>query len=83
MAAVLLALGAALAYAAASVLQQREAEADAASDQGSAVGGGFRLVVRLAHRPVWLAGLGAYYGLVVRPRLRRPAETGPTTPETP
>lgn len=59
MAAVLLALGAALAYAAASVLQQREAEADAATDQGSAVGGGFRLVVRLARRPIWLAGLGA------------------------
>jgi drug/metabolite transporter (DMT)-like permease len=59
MAAVLLALGAALAYAAASVLQQREAEADAATDQGSTVGGAFRLVVRLAHRPIWLAGLGA------------------------
>ena len=59
MAAVLLALGAALAYAAASVLQQREAEADAGTDQGSAVGGGLRLVVRLAHRPLWLAGLGA------------------------
>jgi drug/metabolite transporter (DMT)-like permease len=59
MAAVLLALGAALAYAAASVLQQREAEADAGADQGSAVGGGFRLVVRLARRPIWLAGLGA------------------------
>jgi hypothetical protein len=66
MAAVLLALGAALGYAAASVLQQQEAEADAAADQGSAVGGGFRLVVRLAHRPLWLAGLGAdavAYGL--------------------
>jgi drug/metabolite transporter (DMT)-like permease len=59
MAAVLLALGAALAYAAASVLQQREAEADAGDDQGSAVGGGFRLVLRLARRPIWLAGLGA------------------------
>jgi drug/metabolite transporter (DMT)-like permease len=59
MAAVLLALGAALGYAAASVLQQREAAADAATDQGSAVGGGFRLVVRLAHRPLWLAGLAA------------------------
>jgi drug/metabolite transporter (DMT)-like permease len=59
MAAVLLALGAALAYAAASVLQQREAEADAETDQGGALGGGFRLVVRLAHRPIWLAGLGA------------------------
>jgi hypothetical protein len=59
MAAVLLALGAALAYAAASVLQQREAEADAGGDQGSTVGGGFRLVLRLARRPIWLAGLGA------------------------
>jgi len=59
MAAVLLALGAALAYAAASVLQQREAEADAGGDQGSAVGGGLRLVLRLAHRPIWLAGLVA------------------------
>jgi hypothetical protein len=59
MAAVLLALGAALAYAAASVLQQREAEADAGTDQGSAVGGGIRLVLRLARRPIWLAGLGA------------------------
>jgi hypothetical protein len=59
MAAVLLALGAALAYAAASVLQQREAAADTAADQGSTVGGGFRLVVRLARRPLWLAGLGA------------------------
>lgn len=59
MAAVLLALGAALAYAAASVLQQREAEADAGTDQGSAVGGGVRLVLRLARRPIWLAGLGA------------------------
>jgi drug/metabolite transporter (DMT)-like permease len=59
MAAVLLALGAALGYAAASVLQQREAAADAATDQGTAVGGGFRLVVRLAHRPLWLAGLAA------------------------
>jgi drug/metabolite transporter (DMT)-like permease len=59
MAAVLLALGAALAYAAASVLQQREAEADVGADQGSTVGGGFRLVLRLARRPIWLAGLGA------------------------
>jgi drug/metabolite transporter (DMT)-like permease len=59
MAAVLLALGAAVAYAAASVLQQREAEADSGADQGSTVGGGFRLVVRLARRPLWLAGLGA------------------------
>lgn len=32
---------------------------------------------------VWLAGLGAYYGLAVRPRLRRLAETVPTPPETP
>jgi drug/metabolite transporter (DMT)-like permease len=55
MLAVLLALGAALAYAAASVLQQREAEAD----DGSRGGGGLRLVLRLARRPVWLAGLGA------------------------
>jgi drug/metabolite transporter (DMT)-like permease len=59
MAAVLLALGAALAYAAASVLQQREAQADVGADQGSTVGGGFRLVLRLARRPIWLAGLGA------------------------
>jgi drug/metabolite transporter (DMT)-like permease len=59
MAAVLLALGAALAYAAASVLQQREARADTGTDQGSTVGGGFRLVVRLAHRPIWLLGLAA------------------------
>jgi len=66
MAAVLLALGAALGYATASVLQQREAEADAAASQGSAVGGGVRLVLRLAHRPLWLAGLaadGVGYGL--------------------
>jgi drug/metabolite transporter (DMT)-like permease len=59
MAAVLLALGAALAYATASVLQQREAEADAGTDGGSAVGGGIRLVLRLVRRPIWLAGLGA------------------------
>ncbi len=59
MAAVLLALGAALAYAAASVLQQREAQADAVSEDGSTVGGGVRLVLRLARRPIWLAGLGA------------------------
>ena len=59
MAAVLLALGAALAYAAASVLQQREAEADTGADQGGTVRGGFRLVLRLARRPIWLAGLGA------------------------
>jgi drug/metabolite transporter (DMT)-like permease len=60
MLAVLLALGAALAYAAASVLQQREAQAD-----GSARGGGVQLVLRLARRPVWLAGLacdGLGYG---------------------
>ena len=55
MLAVLLALGAALAYAAASVLQQREAEAD----DGVRDGGGVRLVLRLARKPVWLAGLGA------------------------
>jgi drug/metabolite transporter (DMT)-like permease len=55
MLAVLLALGAALAYAAASVLQQREAEAD----DGSRGGGGLRLVLRLARRPLWLAGLAA------------------------
>ncbi len=55
MLAVLLALGAALAYAAASVLQQREAEADG----GTRDGGGVRLVLRLARKPVWLAGLGA------------------------
>ena len=59
MAAVLLALGAALAYAAASVLQQREAHADTSAEQGGTVGGGVRLVLRLARRPVWLAGLGA------------------------
>jgi drug/metabolite transporter (DMT)-like permease len=59
MAAVLLALGAALAYAAASVLQQREARADPGASDGGAVGGGLRLVLRLARRPVWLAGLGA------------------------
>jgi drug/metabolite transporter (DMT)-like permease len=55
MLAVLLALGAALAYAAASVLQQREAQAD----DGSRGGGGLRLVLRLARKPIWLAGLGA------------------------
>lgn len=55
MLAVLLALGAALAYAAASVLQQREARAD----DGSRGGGGVRLVLRLARKPLWLAGLGA------------------------
>jgi drug/metabolite transporter (DMT)-like permease len=55
MLAVLLALGAALAYAAASVLQQREAEAD----DGALDGGGVRLVLRLARKPIWLAGLGA------------------------
>jgi len=58
MAAVSLALGAALAYAAASVLQQREAQADPGAD-GGAVGGGIRLVLRLVRRPLWLAGLGA------------------------
>lgn len=66
MAAVLLALGAALAYAAASVLQQREAEADEVADGQGAVGGGVRLVLRLARKPVWLAGLaadGVGYGL--------------------
>jgi drug/metabolite transporter (DMT)-like permease len=60
MLAVLLALGAALAYAAASVLQQREAQADAGPG-----GGGIKLVLRLARRPVWLAGLacdGLGYG---------------------
>lgn len=59
MAAVLLALGAAIAYAAASVLQQREAHADGGSEDGSTVGGGVRLVLRLARRPMWVAGLGA------------------------
>jgi drug/metabolite transporter (DMT)-like permease len=59
MAAVLLALGAALAYAAASVLQQREAEADTGTDGRGTVGGGVRLVLRLARRPLWLAGLAA------------------------
>jgi drug/metabolite transporter (DMT)-like permease len=66
MAAVLLALGAAVAYAAASVLQQREAEADKGADGHGAVGGGVRLVLRLARKPVWLAGLaadGLGYGL--------------------
>jgi drug/metabolite transporter (DMT)-like permease len=53
MLAVLLALGAALAYAAASVLQQREAEAD----DGTRGGGGVALVLRLARRPLWLGGL--------------------------
>jgi drug/metabolite transporter (DMT)-like permease len=60
MLAVLLALGAALAYAGASVLQQREAHADDTPD-----GGGVRLVLRLARRPIWLAGLacdGLGYG---------------------
>jgi drug/metabolite transporter (DMT)-like permease len=59
MVAVLLALGAALAYAAASVLQQHEARAD------DSPGGGVALVRRLARRPVWLAGLacdGLGYG---------------------
>jgi len=55
MAAVLLALGAALAYAAASVLQQREAEADTGAERG----GGLGLVLRLARKPIWLAGLAA------------------------
>ena len=51
--AVLLAFGAAIGYAAASVLQHREAEADQELHDG-----GVRLVLRLAHRPLWLAGLG-------------------------
>ena len=59
--AVLLALGAALAYAGASVLQQREAHLDRGSADGNGAGqgagGGVRLVLRLARRPVWLAGL--------------------------
>jgi drug/metabolite transporter (DMT)-like permease len=59
MLAVLLALGAALAYAAASVLQQREARADTGADGGTTVGGGVRLVLRLARKPIWLAGLAA------------------------
>jgi drug/metabolite transporter (DMT)-like permease len=66
MAAVLLALGAALAYAAASVLQQREAQRDTGPDGHGTVDGGVRLVLRLARRPVWLAGLaadGLGYGL--------------------
>jgi drug/metabolite transporter (DMT)-like permease len=54
MLAVLLALGAALTYAAASVLQQREAEAHAGTQ-----GGGVRLMLRLVRRPVWLAGLAS------------------------
>jgi drug/metabolite transporter (DMT)-like permease len=51
--AVLLAFGAAIAYAGASVLQHREAEADSSEHDG-----GIRLVLRLARRPLWLAGLG-------------------------
>jgi drug/metabolite transporter (DMT)-like permease len=51
--AVLLAFGAAIGYAAASVLQHREAEADTELHDG-----GVRLVLRLARRPLWLAGLG-------------------------
>jgi drug/metabolite transporter (DMT)-like permease len=51
--AVLLAFGAAIGYAAASVLQHREAEADQEQHDG-----GVRLVLRLARRPLWLAGLG-------------------------
>jgi len=51
--AVLLAFGAAIGYAAASVLQHREAEADQEEHDG-----GVRLVLRLARRPLWLAGLG-------------------------
>jgi drug/metabolite transporter (DMT)-like permease len=58
MVAVLLALGAALAYAAASVLQQREAHADNDPRSKESRGGGIRLVLRLARRPVWLLGLG-------------------------
>jgi drug/metabolite transporter (DMT)-like permease len=57
--AVLLAFGAAVGYAGASVLQHREAEADDGLHDG-----GLRLVLRLAHRPLWLAGLacdGAAY----------------------
>jgi drug/metabolite transporter (DMT)-like permease len=50
--AVLLAFGAAVGYAAASVLQHREAEADPGLHDG-----GVRLVLRLARRPLWLAGL--------------------------
>lgn len=50
--AVLLAFGAAIGYAAASVLQHREAEADTELHDG-----GVRLVLRLARRPLWLAGL--------------------------
>jgi drug/metabolite transporter (DMT)-like permease len=59
--AVLLAFGAAIGYAAASVLQHREAEADTELHDG-----GVRLVLRLARRPLWLAGLGCdgmAYGL--------------------
>ena len=59
MAAVLLALGAALAYAAASVLQQREARADTGLGAEGTAGGGIRLVLRLARKPIWLAGLAA------------------------
>jgi drug/metabolite transporter (DMT)-like permease len=61
MLAVVLALGAAVAYAGASVLQHREAEADLAHHDG-----GVRLVLRLARKPLWLAGLasdGVGYGL--------------------
>ena len=49
-------------YAAASVLQQREAHADDVADGEGAVGGGVRLVLRLARKPVWLAGLAADAG---------------------
>src|SRR5258707_12602728 len=53
-------IAAALGYAAASVLQQREAQSVPPG------GGGIRLVLRLARRPWWLAGVacdGAAFGL--------------------
>src|SRR5262245_15457945 len=50
----LLALGAALAYAVGVVLQYQAAHA---ADPGRA--GGARLLVHLARRPVWLAGIAA------------------------
>jgi drug/metabolite transporter (DMT)-like permease len=59
--AVAAALGAALSYAAASVLQQRAAQKEAADEVLKA-----GMLVRLVRQPLWLAGLGAdglAYGL--------------------